>query len=113
MPSPVSRSPPRPSFLSSPPNSHADPFADLTSHLSPTAADRRARSVVPMLEQEYAVEKILSAILVNQKLLIMPRLFYLSTSLKNTLPTDVIDYVYEKLGGQTFMSKFVGRAKTK
>lgn len=66
---------------------------------------------IPILEPDYAVSKIMTAILTDQKLLIMPRIFYFLQFFKTFLPSEATDYAFEKIGGNMMMAKFVGRQK--
>ena len=53
----------------------------------------------------------MSAILSDQKLLIMPKIFYFMNFFRSMLPLEACDYLYEKIGGNTMMAEFVGRTK--
>lgn len=63
------------------------------------------------MEPDYAVDQIMGAILSNQKLLIMPRVFYFMNFFRSVLPIEACDYVFEKIGGHTMMSSWIGRQK--
>jgi len=65
---------------------------------------------IPILEQDYAVKMIMGAILSDQKLLIMPRIFYFMQFFRSMLPIDACDYIYEKIGGHSMMADFIGRS---
>lgn len=70
-------------------------------------------SVIPLLEPEYVADKIVEAILTNQKILMLPKLMYFMYALKGLLSPEVSNC----LGNGVFktandMDGFVGRTKS-
>lgn len=64
--------------------------------------------LLPILEPDYAVERIVGAIRRNKRRVIMPRLVY-TTWLARLLPVPVFDAIMELLGVNKSMDAFVGR----
>lgn len=64
-----------------------------------------------ILEPEYAVNEIISAILTNQEVLILPKIFYPLLVMKAILPTPAYNHFYVSLGGDEGMNEFVGRTE--
>lgn len=65
--------------------------------------------LLPILEPEYAVRRILAAIRADRRRLIMPR-FVIATYLARLLPVAVFDAMMEFLGVSRSMDEFRGRA---
>jgi len=65
--------------------------------------------LLPILEPEYAVRRILDAIRTNRRRLIMPR-FVAMTYLARVLPVALFDAIMEFLGVSRSMDEFRGRA---
>lgn len=66
--------------------------------------------LLPIVEPEYAAEKIVKAIRKNQRRLVMPRFIY-ATPLLRLLPTSWFDALVEFLGVSRSMDKFTGRGR--
>lgn len=67
--------------------------------------------LMSLLEPEYAVDKILEAILTNQHMLCMPRMLYVFCAIKGLVPLSVYDRFAEMFGLHTSMEEFKGRNK--
>ncbi|XP_055968001.1 epidermal retinol dehydrogenase 2 isoform X2 [Sorex fumeus] len=67
--------------------------------------------LLPILEPEYAANKIVDAILQEQVYLYMPRFLYIVMILKSLLPTKTAQLVLEYMGGLNLMDHFVGQKK--
>jgi len=67
--------------------------------------------LLPILEPDYAVDKIINAIETKQEVLIMPRFAYLAILLRGMFPTPVFDFVINFLGVSESMETFKGRAQ--
>ncbi|CAD5221511.1 unnamed protein product [Bursaphelenchus okinawaensis] len=65
--------------------------------------------LLPFLETEYAADKIVNAILTNQVVLQMPRFCYVSTLLKEILPTEASEAIADFCGVNREMDTFKGR----
>lgn len=68
---------------------------------------------LPIMDPEYAARKIINAILMNQKMLAIPRLLYLFFFLKNLLPVRVGHYLGHSMEVTKSMANFKGREKKK
>lgn len=68
--------------------------------------------LMPMLEKQETVLKIVDAILRNQYLLMMPKVTYVFAALKNILPTKCLRVMSKFTGVNATMDEFVGRKKT-
>lgn len=66
-------------------------------------------SVIPPLEPEDAADEIMLAVLTDQEILAIPKLFYTLNTLKTLLPTKANYILYEALGGYEAMTSFTGR----
>ncbi|KJE96023.1 epidermal retinal dehydrogenase 2 [Capsaspora owczarzaki ATCC 30864] len=66
--------------------------------------------ILPILKPDYAVAKILDAILTNQSILCMPRFVYLMPFAKSILPTQAMDAVVRLFGVSNSMDDFHGRS---
>eukprot|EP01135_Chromosphaera_perkinsii_P010458 Nk52_evm21s2133 gene=Nk52_evmTU21s2133 len=71
----------------------------------------RFPALMPILEPEYAVDKIIEAIETDQEVLIMPRFNYLCDLFRFMLPTRALDIAGQFLGVNSTMNDFKGRAK--
>lgn len=69
----------------------------------------RFNALMPIMEPDYAVGKILSAMEIEKPVLIMPRLVYFLYFLKGFLPTPVGFYLAHELGVSHSMDHFRGR----
>ncbi|CAL9689433.1 unnamed protein product [Knipowitschia caucasica] len=67
--------------------------------------------IMPILDPEYAVRKILEAVLTDQVYLLLPRSMYLIAGLKSILSTKQGLLLGEYLGAFTMMDHFKGRNK--
>jgi len=68
--------------------------------------------LIPLLEPDYVADKIVEAILTNQKILFMPRLFYFLYAFKGMLSAEVARYFSLKLlKTSQLMDSFIGRQK--
>ncbi|XP_041361132.1 epidermal retinol dehydrogenase 2-like [Gigantopelta aegis] len=68
-------------------------------------------SLLPPLETEDVVQRIMHAILTNQYQICIPKLIYFCAILKTLLPVDGMVEVIRLVGAENFMNKFVGRNK--
>lgn len=73
------------------------------------AASRWPR-ILPLLEPEYAANKIVRAILCNQAVLVMPLSVHLTYVFRTILPTAVFDEVCDWFGVMDTMEDFKGRS---
>ena len=62
-----------------------------------------------LLEQDYVADEIVSGILVNQEIIVVPRLIYFLLFIKSFLPTQSSYYIIKLIGGDTAMMTFHGR----
>lgn len=85
------------------------PFFISTGMFEGCSSDRP--SLLPMLQPEYVVAKIMDAILQEKVYLYVPRFLYLAMFLKSFLPTKVALLVTEFVGAFSVMNGFVGRNK--
>jgi len=67
--------------------------------------------ILPILEQDYVVDKIMEAILTNQSVLMLPRILYFVTAIKSMVPSSLYTYIANVTGVNNTMDMFVGRAK--
>ncbi|XP_077989809.1 epidermal retinol dehydrogenase 2-like [Glandiceps talaboti] len=67
--------------------------------------------ILPPLEPQYVADKVLDAVLRNDRVIMMPRLMYVIPLLKSFLPVDCTAALYEGLGFSTAMNTFIGRQK--
>lgn len=68
--------------------------------------------VLPIVEPEYAVKKIMEAVLTNQQMLCFPFSVYILYALKGLLPTKASELSSAFFGANHGMNDFVGRSKT-
>ncbi|XP_036292858.1 epidermal retinol dehydrogenase 2 isoform X2 [Pipistrellus kuhlii] len=68
-------------------------------------------SLLPILEPEYVVRKIVDAILQEKVYLYIPRFLYILMFLKSFLPVKLVLLINEFIGGFNFMDRFVGKKK--
>ncbi|XP_042318841.1 epidermal retinol dehydrogenase 2-like [Sceloporus undulatus] len=68
--------------------------------------------VLPILDAEYAAEKIVSAVLRDQIYVYMPRSIYFFSALKSILSAKLFFLAGDYVGAFHFMDKFRGRTKT-
>jgi all-trans-retinol dehydrogenase (NAD+) len=74
-----------------------------------TGVKTRFQWLLPILDPEYATDRIMQAIERDRRRLIMPRVVY-ATFLGRILPVNVFDGIMEFLGINKSMDDFVGRA---
>ncbi|XP_071763607.1 epidermal retinol dehydrogenase 2-like [Centroberyx gerrardi] len=67
--------------------------------------------LMPILNPDYVVKKIIQAILTDQVYLLMPKSMYLITGLKNILPMKQGILLGQYLGAFNLMDSFKGRSK--
>ncbi|XP_071379112.1 epidermal retinol dehydrogenase 2-like [Centroberyx affinis] len=67
--------------------------------------------LMPILDPNYVVKKIIQAILTDQVYLLMPKSMYLITGLKNILPMKQGILLGQYLGAFSLMDSFRGRSK--
>jgi len=65
--------------------------------------------LMPILEPEYAVDKIVEAIQTDQEVLVMPKFCWLAPLMRFVLPVKAFDEVASFLGLSDAMKDFVGR----
>ncbi|XP_054564461.1 epidermal retinol dehydrogenase 2 [Eptesicus fuscus] len=68
-------------------------------------------SLLPILEPEYVVRKIVDAILKEKVYLYIPRFLYILMFLKSVLPIKLRLLITEFIGAFNFMDSFVGKKK--
>lgn len=71
--------------------------------------ESRINFLLPILQPEYVVNRIVDAVLTNQSHLFMPRFLYIAKACSGLLPTEVMDLVYDHVGSDSTMDSFVGR----
>uniref|UniRef100_A0A914D8R0 Uncharacterized protein n=1 Tax=Acrobeloides nanus TaxID=290746 RepID=A0A914D8R0_9BILA len=69
-------------------------------------------NVLPILEPEYVVDRIVEAVLTNQPELYLPRFSYLVAAIRGMIPTKAADVLANYYGVNKTMDHFVGRPKT-
>ncbi|XDV17266.1 hypothetical protein PO909_023163 [Leuciscus waleckii] len=74
-------------------------------------ANTKFPRLMPILEPEYAVRKIVDAVRRDQVYLYMPRSLYFAIALRNFLPTKIGVLLGGYLGAFNFMAKFKGHGK--
>jgi all-trans-retinol dehydrogenase (NAD+) len=66
--------------------------------------------LLPILDTDYVTERIISAVLTNQTIVIIPRLLYGMLIAKSILPTNSFYRLYKMFGGNNMITKdFEGR----
>lgn len=68
-------------------------------------------SLLPILEPEYVVRKIVDAILQENVYLCIPKFIYVLMFLKSILPTKLIMLIGDYVGAFNFMDGFIGKKK--
>lgn len=71
----------------------------------------KSPNVLPILQPEYVVDKIMEAILTNTEYLYLPRFAYLANALNALLPTKATRVLVEYFGINSTMDHFTGRKK--
>ena len=66
---------------------------------------------VTELDAEQVAKKIVQAVLMNQKVLIMPKVLYITTYLKGLIPVECQIMLYKAIEGHKFMDTFKGRQR--
>lgn len=74
-------------------------------------AKTRFPTLLPFLEPDYVVDKIVDAVLTNQAVLCIPRFVYTMSFLKGIIPTKALLLTAQFLGFSASMDDFRGRAK--
>ncbi|NWU18408.1 RDHE2 dehydrogenase, partial [Cephalopterus ornatus] len=67
--------------------------------------------VLPLLDQEYVAEKIVTAVRQNQEMLLIPRNLYVLLALKAILPVKATVLLLDYFGALNLMDTFKGRPK--
>lgn len=67
--------------------------------------------ILPFLEPEYVVDKIIDAVLTNQAVILIPKVLYWMVIIKNMVPTKGLTLFADYFGLSTSMDEFRGRAK--
>jgi short-subunit dehydrogenase len=66
--------------------------------------------LLPILDTDYVAEKIISSVLTNQTIVIIPKLLYGILIAKSILPTNSFNRLYKIFGGNNMITKdFEGR----
>lgn len=78
-----------------------------------TGAKSKWPTLLPELDQDYVTDKIVTAIRIDQRLLILPRILYFALALKPFLPTDAQYVLAKYMGINEFMDEFKGRGAKK
>ncbi|XP_069107064.1 epidermal retinol dehydrogenase 2-like [Argopecten irradians] len=65
--------------------------------------------LLPALETRHTVDRMMQAILTNQKMICIPRSVYFLSTLKMILPVDAFIEVKKFFGASSFMDTYVGR----
>ncbi|KAI0219500.1 Retinol dehydrogenase 10 [Lamellibrachia satsuma] len=65
--------------------------------------------LLPTLQPQPTVDRIMTAILSNEKVVYIPRTLYLLHTLQVLLPVDAMMAIHKFLGATDFMTSFVGR----
>ncbi|XP_063155383.1 epidermal retinol dehydrogenase 2 [Candoia aspera] len=65
--------------------------------------------LLPIIDPEYAVERIVSGILRNERYIFIPRSLYLFNVIKSMLPAKIVDVLYDYFGILQVMNRFKGR----
>jgi all-trans-retinol dehydrogenase (NAD+) len=74
-------------------------------------ASTRFPALLPILDPEYVVDKIMDAVLTNQPVLCVPKLVYIIIALKNIFPAKAATLLADFLGLSHGMDEFRGRGK--
>ncbi|XP_033726973.1 epidermal retinol dehydrogenase 2-like [Pecten maximus] len=67
--------------------------------------------LLPILEPDFAANRIVDAILCNQKMIILPRALYFFMALKGIIPTKVLSILCLYFGASNSMDEFRGRSE--
>ncbi|XP_007430283.1 epidermal retinol dehydrogenase 2 [Python bivittatus] len=67
--------------------------------------------LLPIINPEYAAERIVSGILRNERYILMPRVLYFCNVMKSILPAKMVDVLYDYFGVLQVMNRFKGRTK--
>ncbi|XP_060066038.1 LOW QUALITY PROTEIN: epidermal retinol dehydrogenase 2-like [Ylistrum balloti] len=65
--------------------------------------------LLPILEPDFAANRIIDAVLCNQKVIILPRSLYFFMGLKGIIPTKVLSILCLYFGASNSMDEFKGR----
>ncbi|BFZ20875.1 hypothetical protein BsWGS_23914 [Bradybaena similaris] len=68
--------------------------------------------LLPIMQPEEVVDRIIDSILTNQAMLLTPRILYVLLILKGIIPITVYDTLSRFFGVTSSMDKFVGRTKS-
>lgn len=63
-----------------------------------------------LLDSDYVADEIISGILANQEIIVVPKLIYFLLFIKSFLPSQASYYIIKLIGGDTAMMTFHGRA---
>ncbi|XP_074656242.1 epidermal retinol dehydrogenase 2-like [Tubulanus polymorphus] len=66
----------------------------------------------PLLEPDYVVEKIMEAVLTEQKFVVVPKTMYILHPLKSLLPLKASSLLIDWMGANRSMDEFKGRQKS-
>ena len=73
--------------------------------------ETKSPNIFPILDPEFVVERIMDAVLTNQRFLALPRSAYLGIFTASFLPSSVVELISEYFGINETMEHFKGRAK--
>ncbi|XP_055870969.1 protein dhs-3-like isoform X2 [Biomphalaria glabrata] len=71
----------------------------------------RFPSLLPLLDADHVVDRIITAVLTNQEMLLIPRSIYLFYLLKGLVPVKVVEVLSNFFSVHDSMDDFVGRSK--
>ncbi|KAI6208572.1 Oxidoreductase, short chain dehydrogenase/reductase family protein [Aphelenchoides besseyi] len=69
----------------------------------------KINNLLPILQPEYVVERIVDAVLTDRVHLYLPRFLYVAKVLNAFLPVEVSDLIFNHVGSDDTMNGFVGR----
>ncbi|KAK6959523.1 epidermal retinol dehydrogenase 2 [Biomphalaria glabrata] len=76
-----------------------------------TGVKSRFPSLLPLLDADHVVDRIITAVLTNQEMLLIPRSIYLFYLLKGLAPVKVVEVLSNFFSVHDSMDDFVGRSK--
>ncbi|XP_055870966.1 protein dhs-3-like isoform X1 [Biomphalaria glabrata] len=76
-----------------------------------TGVKSRFPSLLPLLDADHVVDRIITAVLTNQEMLLIPRSIYLFYLLKGLVPVKVVEVLSNFFSVHDSMDDFVGRSK--
>ncbi|KAM3841715.1 epidermal retinol dehydrogenase 2 isoform 1-T3 [Vipera latastei] len=68
-------------------------------------------NLLPIIDPEYAVERIVSGILRNERYIFIPRSLYFFNAMKSLIPAKSVDILSEYFGILQIMNRFKGQTK--